>query len=130
MTERDSMRLQSSVGPNPSRPNSQRMMNNRKSPRVINRSIKLKDEITSGFRSSADRSSALVASGGFKFGTIMNYKKTEGINEQAGAGSFRKWTGMPQTTRANKKLQIPGLAINHAKVMAEHRKKTVYPVEM
>ena len=51
----------------------------------------------------------------------MNFKKTEGINEQAGPGSFRKWTGMPQATRANKKLQIPGLAMS--KVVAEHRKK-------
>ena len=100
------------------------------SPRVVNRSIKLKDDIASGFRSSADRSSTLVASGAFKFGTIMNYKKTEGINEQAGAGSFRKWTGMPQTTRANKKLQIPGLNINKAQMVADHRKKTVHPNEM
>ena len=67
----------------------------------------------------------MINSGGFNFGTIMNYKKTEGINEQAGANSFRKWTGMPQTVRANKKLQIPGLTTS--KVVAEHRKKTVYP---
>ena len=59
----------------------------------------------------------------------MNFKKTEGINEQAGPGSFRKWTGMPQATRANKKLQIPGLAMS--KVVAEHRKKnSTYPIEL
>ena len=81
MTERDSLHLKSTFGPNQSRPNSQRQMMNKRSPRVVNRSIKLRDDIASGFRSSADRSSALGASGGYKFGTIMNYKKTEGINE-------------------------------------------------
>ena len=130
MTERDSLHLKSTFGPNQSRPNSQRQMMNKRSPRVVNRSIKLRDDIASGFRSSADRSSALGASGGYKFGTIMNYKKTEGINEQAGAGSFRKWTGMPQTTRASKKLAIPGLNVNKAKMVADHRKKTVLPIEM
>ena len=112
MTEQDSIRLQTSVGPSSSRPNSQRQIVNRKSPRVMNRSIRLKDDITSVLRSSADRTTALINSGTFHFGTIMNYKKTEGINEQAGAGSFRKWTGMPQTTRANKKLSIPGIVVN------------------
>lgn len=93
----------------------------------MNRSIKLRDELTSGIGSSAaERPPSLIKSGGYNFGTIMNFKKTEGINEHAGANSFRKWTGMPQTTRANKKLQAPGLSDNHAKVVAEHRRRTAY----
>ena len=42
-------------------------------------------------------------------GKITNYKKTEGINDQSMRGSFRKWTGMPQTTRNG---VIPSLIFN------------------
>ena len=39
---------------------------------------------------------------GFNFGTIKNFKKTEGINDKSIIGSFREWTGMPETKRNDK----------------------------
>ena len=94
----------SSMAPQTTRPVSQGQFGAaNKQSRIVNRSIRLKDDIASGLRSSADRSSTLKNS---NFGTIMNFKKTEGINDQSIKGSFRKWTGMPQTTRDKK---IPGL---------------------
>ena len=60
-------------------------------------------------------------------GTIVNYKKTEGINDQSIQDSFRKWTGMPKTTRGEK---MPSLTGNQAFIVTEHRKKTtMYPVD-
>ena len=60
-------------------------------------------------------------------GVITNYKKTEGINDQS-KGSFRKWTGMPATTR-NDRDKIPSLTLNQTKIIEEHRKKptVVFP---
>ena len=76
-------------------------------------------------RSSCDRATMLKQS--YNFGKIMNYKKTEGINDQC-QGTFRKWTGMPQTTRLTK---ISGMPINNqAKLVADHRKKTFYPTDV
>ena len=49
----------------------------------------------------------------------MNYTKMEGVNDKTRNDSFRKWTGMPQTTRSSK---MPGLSLNHAKLVAVHRK--------
>ena len=34
------------------------------------------------------------------FGTILNYKREQGIND--GVTGFRKWTGMPKNERLNK----------------------------
>ena len=69
------------MGPHAGRPASQRQSIHRKSPRV-NRSIRLKDDLASMLRSSADRSTTLnKTSVGFNLGTIMNYMKTEGIND-------------------------------------------------
>ena len=42
-------------------------------------------------------------------GKITNYKKTEGINDKSVKGTFRKWTGMPSTTRNG---IIPSLNFN------------------
>lgn len=76
--------------------------------RPVNRSIKLKDSIANNYRQSADFKTAggpvgnafMNKSGaGFNLGSIMNFKKMEGINDMSKEGSFRKWTGMPQTTR-------------------------------
>ena len=53
-------------------------------------------------------------------GVIKNFKWTEGINDKSMRASFRKWTGMPMTIRQTK---IPSLALNQAKLVAEHRKR-------
>lgn len=58
----------------------------------MNRSIKLKDGITGNFRQSADFKAAGISVGnnfmkssgaGFNLGTIMNFKKMEGINDMS-----------------------------------------------
>ena len=84
--------------------------------------MKLKDELASVMASSFDRGSSTKKAS--NLGTILNYKRAEGINDHQ--SSFRKWTGIPMTTRANK---IPDLALNQAKLVAEHRKKTAMSFE-
>lgn len=129
-------RYQTSMGPAQAlRPGSHRNMslNLRKSNNSNNRSIKLKDEI-SLMRSSKESKQFNKTAVGFKtnltntnLGTIINYKKTEGINDQSMLKSFRKWTGMPQTTRnasGTHRQLMPGLNHKQAanKLVASHRK--------
>ena len=96
-----------------SRPNSQgQQIPDSKSPRIINRAIKLKDDLASVMRSSGDRNGVMhrtLMDFNQGRGQILNYKVANGINDQSMRGSFRKWTGMPQTTRPNK---IPALPLN------------------
>ena len=110
------------IGAGAGRPGSQRnfAMHLRKSNVV--KSTKLKDEI-SHLRQSHE-SKMMNRTGGLNnFGTIMNYTKTVGINDQSVVDSFRKWTGFPQTTRNSSQHKLmPGLA---AKIVADHRKNAV-----
>ena len=114
MTDRDFGRVVQTANVENGRPVSQRHMANRRSPRrVTTRGLKLRDNLTiNQIRSSTDKDM-------IHKGTIMNYMKTDGINDQTRGSSFRKWTGMPQTTRANK---VPSLALNHTKMISEHRR--------
>ena len=83
----------SSSVPHTGRPNSQRgRLDLKTARRPMNRSIKLKDGITGKFRQSADFKTVTVPVGnnfmnksgaGFNFGTIMNFKKMEGINDMS-----------------------------------------------
>ena len=59
-------------------------------------------------------------------GTIMNYKKTTGINDKSTRNSFRKWTGMPQETRQNK---MPSLPVAQSRLVADHRKRAMMSFE-
>ena len=79
--------------PQTSRPNSMRgRLDLKTARRPVNRSIKLKDGIASNFRQSADFKTAGGPAGnnfmnksgaGFNLGTIMNFKKMEGINDMS-----------------------------------------------
>ena len=90
MTDRDFGRVVQTANVENGRPVSQRHMANRRSPRrVTTRGLKLRDNLTiNQIRSSTDKDM-------IHKGTIMNYMKTDGINDQTRGSSFRKWTGMP-----------------------------------
>ena len=114
-----------SIDPRVSRPVSTRDINFRKSSRVVNRSIKLKDELA--LRASQDKSITMNRTlAHFNVGTILNYNRASGINDKSALGSFRKWTGMPQTTRASK---VPGVPLIHQAVVDQHRKQQINTIE-
>ena len=97
------VRTAATSGPQSGRPVSMNQLSHRKSPRVpISRSIKLKDSILR--ESGEQRDSILRSSVAANFGTIMNYKKMPGLNDRIKTENFRKWTGMPQTTRNDQKV--------------------------
>ena len=65
-------------------------------------------------------------SANFNVGTILNFNRAVGINDKSALGSFRKWTGMPQTTRAGK---VPAVPLIHQKVVDQHRKQQNLTIE-
>ena len=63
-------------------------------------------------------------------GTILNFTKTDGINDHVDKSNFRKWTGLPETTRTNK-ITTKMLGNRADKIVAEHRKITALePLDM
>ena len=85
---------------------------------ALNSAFSIKDYESTGTK--ADRN----------VGTILNFTKTDGINDQTDFKSFRKWTGLPEATRLNKmkgKSNGPsgGKTGRQDKVLAEHRKMTM-----
>jgi hypothetical protein len=79
--------------------------------------------LNSAFSTSRDKET-LDSAGGRRqnLGTIVNYKKAEGINDHTGVNSFRKWTGHPATVRTGK-LNWPreGMEV-HQRMISGHRK--------
>ena len=63
---------------------------------------------------------------GFNFGTILNFKREAGLNEDA--KDIRKWTGIPQVER-KKQLSIPRPSGDnpHSKFIQEHKRASVQP---
>ena len=80
--------------------------------------------LTSAFTSSMDKDSIETRGGKRNLGTILNFTMTDGINDKVDKNNFRKWTGLPETTRANK-IAVKKLSTRPDKVVAEHRKMTM-----
>ena len=80
--------------------------------------------LNSAFATSVDTDSVGDRRGTRNVGTILNFTKTDGINDQTDNSNFRKWTGLPETTRVHKdKLAMNKFALRQDKVVADHRTK-------
>ncbi len=89
--------------------------------------LRLKDDLGQiPVRASAERDSFRGKSG-FNLGSIMNFTRTDGINDSATKESFRRWTGIPMTTRVGKKFAA--LPLSKSKVIATHRKQNIPSVD-
>ena len=78
--------------------------------------------LNSAFASSIDADSAgtRTRGGTRNLGTILNFTKTSGINDKVDRSNFREWTGIPETTRNNKRLTGNKFT---GKIVADHRNK-------
>ena len=113
------------------RPNSQNQAGQHLySPRRNRRSHIFKDELGSSVLRSTDSQGSKLRQTlmDYHTGKIMNYKMLSGINDhQSLRGSFRKWTGMPQTTRTNKMPEL--VAVKESRLIADHRKRALKSID-